>query len=451
MVKTASETIGAWAAARAKEPVSDQTVESAARAFVDTYAVAIAGGGHEIRNSVDAVLERMGSDGSALDWVTGRRLRPDDAAFSNGVSGHVLDFDDVTSPLRGHPSIAMVPALVALSEDIGATGEQFSQAYEVGFEVICKLAKTAIESHYVMGWHSTSTMGMIGASVACAALLGLDGDRIVDTIGIAVAQAAGTRQNFGSFAKSFQAGNAGAAAIRAARFAEAGMSASASALDGDLGGFIGLYTNATTEQLHEQLATLGADGGELATSGLEVKKYPLCYATHRALDGILDIQQETMLALEDVERVEIRTNRGGLVPLIHDRPQTALEAKFSMQFAVAAVLSTGSVRLSTFRDEFVTSPDVQAFLPKVTAVEADGPMFPRWTEIDIHRKDGSTIAKRVELLRGSAVVPLTTEELIEKVEDCFSYGGRDGDAAEFVAAVRAWRSIPVSEVVTAAA
>jgi 2-methylcitrate dehydratase PrpD len=272
MVKTASEIIGHWAAGRATETVSDQTVESAARAFLDTYAVAIAGGGHDIRASVDTVLERMGSNGPATDWVTGRRLRPDDAAFSNGVSGHVLDFDDVTSPLRGHPSIAMVPALVALSEEVGATGEQFAQAFEIGFEVICKLAKAAIESHYVMGWHSTSTMGMIGASVACASLLGLDEDRIVDTIGIAVAQAAGTRQNFGSFAKSFQAGNAGAAAIRAARFAEAGMSASPSALDGSLGGFIGLYTEATAEQLHAELAMLGADGGELATSGLEVKK-----------------------------------------------------------------------------------------------------------------------------------------------------------------------------------
>jgi 2-methylcitrate dehydratase PrpD len=447
MVKTASEIIGDWAANRAQEAVSDQTVESAARAFLDTYAVAIAGGGHEIRHSVDRFLERMGSDGPATDWVTGRRLRPDDAAFSNGVSGHVLDFDDVTSPLRGHPSIAMVPALVALSEDIGATGEEFAKAYEIGFEVICKLAKAAIESHYVMGWHSTSTMGMIGASVACATLLGLDEDRIVDTLGIAVAQAAGTRQNFGSFAKSFQAGNAGAAAIRSARFAEAGMSASPSALDGPLGGFIGLYTDATAEHLHAQLATLGADGGELASSGLEVKKYPLCYATHRALDGVLDVQQETPISLGDVERVEIRTNRGGLVPLIHDRPQTALEAKFSMQFAIAAVLATGTVRLSTFRDEFVTSPEIQSFLPNVTAVEADGPMFPRWTEIDIHQKNGSLITKRVELLRGSAVVPLTTEELTEKVADCFSFGGRDRDAVAFVAAARDWRAVPVSEIV----
>lgn len=448
MSTTASEIIADYAIQRRSQLVDDATVEAVARVFLDTYAVAIAGGRHEVR---DIALGAFGaSDGAARDWNTGSTLRADDAAFINGVSGHILDFDDVTSPLRGHPSIATVPPLVALAEEIGATGEDVSLAYETGFEVICRLARPLITTHYVKGWHSTATIGLIGATVACAQLLRLERGGIIDAIGLAVASAAGTRQNFGSLAKCFQAGNGAAAAIRATRLAQAGMSASPGALDGTLGGFVGLYTDAASDALEAELADIGSGDGELRSTGIEVKKYPLCYATHRALDGLLDLRSEHGLDLDRVAGVRITTNNGGLVPLIHDNPQTGLEAKFSMQFAVAAALKFGEVRLATFQDEIVRAPDIQAFLPRVQAQEAEGDMFPRWTELVIERTDGEVITHRVEQLRGSAEVPLTTDELTAKVADCFSFGGRTTDPAVVVKTALAWRQAQISDVLDAA-
>ena len=444
MNQSASDKIARYAVEQASRPVSDATVHAAARAFVDTVGVAVAGARHPIRDTVTAVLGEP--RGTATDWNSGAAYRADDAAFVNAVSGHILDFDDVTSPLRGHPSIVLVPALVALAEEEHATGEQVSAAYEIGFEVICRLSRPLIETHYVDGWHSTATIGLVGAAVATSQLLGLDAERTRDAIGIAVASAAGTRQNFGSLAKCYQAGNGAAAAVRAARLAQAGMDASPQALDGSLGGFIGLYTRASADAMDEELATIGEPPGELVTSGIEVKKYPLCYATHRALDGLLDLREEHDLTLDDVARVKVSTNSGGLVPVIHSRPQTGLEGKFSMEFAVAAALRFGEVRLATFTDEIVHSPEIQGFIPKVEPEEGDGPMFPRWTELEVELADGTVLHKRVEKLRGSAEVPLTEGELTDKVADCFDFGGSPADASRFVDAALNWRSTQVREV-----
>src|SRR5690606_19208957 len=145
-----------------------------------------------------------------------------------------------------------------------------------------------------------------------------------------------------------------------------GFDSSAEAVDGRYG-FMSLYAN--EESLASSLGLLGSGDLELVSSGIEVKKYPLCYATHRTIDGILDIREAHGLLLSDVDRVEVTSNFRATVPLIHPAPQTGLEAKFSMQYAVAAALSDGYVRLSSFTDDNVRRADIQAFFPRITVQE----------------------------------------------------------------------------------
>jgi 2-methylcitrate dehydratase PrpD len=131
--------------------------------------------------------------------------------------------------------------------------------------------------------------------------------------------------------------------------------------------------------------------------------------------------------------MHIRTSAGALTPLIHLRPQTGLAAKFSMQYAVTAALLDGSVKLSSFTDEAVRRPEVQAFFSRVTTDDRnDGPTFPRWSEINIALRSGQHLQKRVDLLRGSARAPLTLMELQSKVRDCFAWGGADLDVDRIV-------------------
>lgn len=441
--KAASARIAVFATEFSADRLTAHHLHQTARALIDTFAVAVAGRNEEAaRIALDYVRERSASR-MATAWGTDIKLPVEDAVLYNGIAGHVLDFDDVTSPLRGHPSIALLPPLVALAEVHGKSGKELAAAFVVGFEVICKLAKAMVPDHYAKGWHSTSSVGTLAATVACARLLGLDRDQIVNALGIALSQTAGSRANFGTMAKSFQAGNCGVSAVRAVRLAQRGFTGSPNAVDGAYG-YMALYANG--EDLQAQLDTLGAAPLEIDSSGFEIKKYPLCYATHRAIDGVLDLRNEHGLTLDQIERAEIVSNYRAMVPLIYPRPQTGLEGKFSMHYAVAAALHDGYVRLSSFEDAAVLRPQIQAFFPRVEAREEQGPASPRWTRIFLKTRDGRTMEKMVTRLRGAADCPLSDAGLIEKAEDCFSFGGYRASAQAFADATFAIERLQVSEV-----
>lgn len=415
--------IAAFTSGLGREQLTPALVQACGRALLDTYAVAIAGRNEDATRLALQYARRSGLPApgrAARDWGSGYMLPLELAALCNGVAGHVLDYDDVTSPLRGHPSIALLPALVGLAEAIDADGAELLCAYVAGFEVICKLSKAMAVRHYARGWHSTASIGTVAAAAACARLLKLDARQTVHAIGLGVAQAAGSRANFGTHAKSFQAGHANAAGLRAALLASEGFDAAAGVLD-DAFGYMDLYANG--ESLDAQLQALGHSPLELLTSGIEVKKYPLCYATHRALDGVLDLREEHGLTLTDVRGVHVRASTGALTPLIHVNPQTGLEAKFSMQYAVTAALLDGRVGLASFTDEAVRRPQAQAFFARVSADDSHaGGTFPRWTEIELELADGRRLHRRVDVLRGAADAPLTLAELRAKVEDCLAWG-----------------------------
>ncbi|WP_422678171.1 MmgE/PrpD family protein [Blastococcus brunescens] len=217
---TASERIADFVVTVDPAATAEETVHAVARAFLDTFAVAVAASG----DPVDAVLRgyATGSTGPASLWAGTGTATTEHAALVNGAVGHVLDYDDVNSPMRGHPSIALLPPLVAAAEAIGADGRRLSAAYAVGFEVIVKLSRACALDHYARGWHSTTTIGLLGATAAVAHLTGLPRDAVRDALGLSVAQAAGTRQNFGTMAKSFQAGACGVAALRSVALAGEG-------------------------------------------------------------------------------------------------------------------------------------------------------------------------------------------------------------------------------------
>jgi 2-methylcitrate dehydratase PrpD len=444
----ASQRIAEFVTAFDSDSLSDERVHTVARAFLDTYAVALAGQREPASQLVLDYARRQGQpdDWSGSIWSTGELLPIESVALVNGTMSHVLDYDDLTSPLRAHLSVALLPLLVALSEASGATGRQLSAAYVAGFEVACKLALPMVSEHYAKGWHSTSSVGVLGATAAGAHLLGLTAEQTINALGLAVAQASGTRENFGTMAKSFQAGHCGAVSARALALAQLGFTASPFAIDG-ASGYLKLY--AQQEDVRATLDQLGTEPLELEACGADIKKYPLCYATHHVIDGILDLRAEYGFSLADISGVEIETNLHGLKPLLHHRPQTGLEAKFSMEYAVAAAIEDGQVTLSSFEDDEVLRTHIQEFFPKVQAVEASVPAMPRWASITLHMVDGQELHKRVEQLRGGVELPLTDDELTDKVRDCLAFARRPVAAESIVEAVFSWVDQPVSTVLNA--
>ncbi|WP_144640468.1 MmgE/PrpD family protein [Bordetella genomosp. 13] len=414
------------------------------RALIDTVGVALAGHAEPAsRLFYRHATARGGHDARATAWGQRAPMPVEEAALYNGVAGHVLDFDDVNSPLRGHPSIALLPPLVALAEARGLDGRRLASAYAVGFEVMVRLARAMVQDHYARGWHATTTLGGIGAAAACCHLLGLPQAQTVNAIGLAVAQASGSRINFGTMAKSFQAGHCGASAVRAALLAELGVDGAPDALDG-AEGFATLYGSG--EDLMQALQGLGDDELELTSSGIDIKKYPMCYAAHRSLDGMLALRAEHGLVADAITAVHVRSNRRAMVPLIHDRPQTGLEGKFSMQYAMATALLDGHVRLSSFTDEAVRRPAAQALMPRITCSEDDGPQTPRWNTLAVTLADGTVLHKEIRQLRGSAASPLSDDELHEKWRDCLDYAGADGDGDAFFDAALTLDDAPIQRL-----
>ena len=427
MAQTASEKIASFVLNFDPATITAASRHVAARALYDTIVCALAGVQEPASQLSLQYAQGQTGPHMATVWATGQKLSLEMAALVNGTMGHALDFDDVSSPLRGHPTVAILPAVIALGESLQAQGRDIITAYIVGFEVTLRLARAIVDEQYAKGWHSTASIATFGATVACAHLLKLNHAQIVNALGITVSQVAGTRQNFGTMSKPFQAGQANAVALRAVILAKLGFDASAKALDGDLG-YTTLY--ADKMDLHGELDQLGRLPLEIERSGIEVKKYPLCYATHRTIDGLLDMLKDTPFKFEQLDHVDIQTNYRATVPLIHSRPQTGLEGKFSMQYAVAAALHDGEVVLKTFEDAAVQRSAIQAFLPKVSVTEGAPPLYPRWAELTVYLKDGTVLKRRVEKLRGSKEHPLTDAELIVKGADCCSFGHFNTSAAE---------------------
>jgi len=395
--------------------------------FTDCFGVMIAGAREPVVPLVDREL--AGADGSALASLipSGERRNVEDAALVNGVAAHVLDYDDVT--LDGHPSAVLVPAILAQGEALGSSGSEMLTAYAAGYEVWAELLVREPVPLHQKGWHPTAVRGTVAAAAACAKLRQLGAQDTSTALAIAGSMAGGLVANFGTHTKCFQVGRAAQSGVIAARLAQAGMTASPDALE-HRSGFLTAFSPSGEPDLSR---SLDADKKEwhLVRQGLNVKRYPICYATHRAIDATLELATRHDLKPADVERVRVSTGEMQMLMLRNAQPQTALEAKFSMQFAVASSLVARRVGLSQLRDDFVRSPPIQSLMPRVstttTAQTMDGSAFAPSEKVEITTVGGKILASEpIVFAKGSKQLPLSREELRAKFVDCLGDGFSDG-------------------------
>ena len=264
---------------------------------------------------------------------------PEEAALANGVAAHALDFDDMCFVSLAHPSCALVPAALATAELVQASGSAIVDAYAVGFELECRLGNVMNPRHYhERGWHCTSSIGTLGAAAAAARILGLDIDQTRHALGIAASSACGLKENIGTMVKPLHAGLAARNGVMAARLAREGFAASARALDGPQG-----YLAVMDSQgagLDDAVADLGARW-EILETGITVKLYPCCAATHPPLDALIELRRRESITPDEVDTIDVEVDSMTPRLLIYDRPATGLEAKFSMPFCAAAAIVHG--------------------------------------------------------------------------------------------------------------
>jgi 2-methylcitrate dehydratase PrpD len=399
------------------ESAPDEALEAARRAVLDTLGVAIAGSREESARIAAALAVERGGREEATLLGRDERLPAPAAAFVNGVAGHALDFDDVSAPMRGHPSVVLLPAVLALGEASGSSGRDLLTAFVLGFEVQAKLGRAIGERHYERGWHATSTFGTIGAAAACARLLRLDAAATQSALGVAASMAAGHQRNFGSMTKHLHAGNAARSGLEAAQLAGRGFTADPAALEGP-GGFLALMGDGPADLA--PFETLG-DPFEVTSSGVGVKLYPCCYATHRALNAALELRERHAIDPAAIDRVRVEVARGGLLPLRSDVPNTGLEGKFSMEYCLAAAFLDGAVGLASFADEAVLRPAARELMSRVETSEGEEPgEFPigGYADVRIALRDGTEHGRRVDVALGDPARPVSYEQLVAKFRDC---------------------------------
>ena len=399
--------------------IPQRALATAKNGFTDCVATAIAGAGEEVTRIVLESIASRGRDGEAALLVGTERANAPDAALVNGVAGHVLDYDDVAN--EGHPSVTLVPAILAEGEALGCSGADALAAYVAGYELWCDLSMRDADPHHHKGWHPTGVFGAIAAAAACARLRRLDAERTRHAIGLGASMSAGLTSNFGSMAKSFHAGRAAQSGVLAARLAAAGMTASPDALE-HAPGFVAAISPHGKIDLEREPA-FGREWG-IERFGLNIKLYPVCYCCQRALDALFALHAARPFAVQEVRRITARMSPTSALILKNHRPQTGLDAKFSIEFALAAALIAGKVGLDELTDAFVRRAEVQALIPLIgveplTEPDPEMPAFSLYEEVAVELAGGETLTSpQVRCARGHVGNPLSRDELWQKFREC---------------------------------
>jgi 2-methylcitrate dehydratase PrpD len=400
------------------------------KSILDGLGLALAGSVAKSGGIVRRHLQGLRSDVRAATVLgTSLKMPARFAAFANGTAVHADDYDDTQLAvakdrvygLLTHPTAPALPSTLAVAERDGRSGRDFLTAYHVGVEVECKIAESINPRHYQHGFHSTATCGALGAAAGVANLVGLSVDQTRTCLGVAGSLAAGVRENFGTMMKPFHAGRAAESGVIAAEFAQLGLTATPIVLEAGRGFFRaagGGYDGTAI------LNKLGAPW-TFADPGVSIKPHPSGSLTHPGMTKMLEAIRTHDIKPDQVVSVKVGTNQNMPNALIHHRPTTELQAKFSMEFCMAILLLERRGGLNEFTEEVVNRPDVQAMIQKVefgVHPEAEAAGYDKMTTIlEIALTDGRVIRDRADFGKGSPAIPMTYDEVADKFRECAAY------------------------------
>ena len=421
-----------FVAGLASTDLPERCREAARTGIIDCVGVMIAGASEEPVRIVSAMLAASTQNDGAPEIPAGRNLAAPDAALVNGVAAHVLDYDDVA--ISGHPSAVLVPAILAEGWSLGANGSDALAAYVAGYELWAQVIALEPGHLHERGFHPTAIMGTLATAAACARLRKLGREKTAHAIAIAASLAAGLVANFGTMTKSLHAGRTAQSGVLAARLADQGFTGSLDVLEHQTG-FLRAHSPSGAPNIENGTIDIGKNW-RLAELGVCVKRYPTCYATHRSIDAMLGLVNRHKLKPDDVREIRVHTGTTQKLMLRNTNPQTGLEAKFSMEFAMASALIAGRVSLAELTDEFVSRPDVGATFAKVRCTTTDEIMvgdqpFAPSDQVSVVLASGEVLEHDpVAYAKGSWQRPLSREELKEKFMDCATRVFERGQAAD---------------------
>ncbi len=418
-----TEEIAGFIAEISYEQLPIEAINTGKMAILDCLGVTLASC-EEISGKI--ISEYVRDAGRPEAGIIGRGFKTsvDQTAWANGTQAHALDYDDyfVLDRLTPyHPTVVILPAVLAVGEKNHLSGKDVLLAYITGFEVEARIALACAKQQYELGWHVTSTLGSLSAAAAVAKMLGLDEKKIRVALGIAGSFAGGLRKNFRTMTKPLHAGNAARNGVVSAVLAQSGFTADNDILDSPLS----FYEVLGGEKGHQPEISEIKQGAETAfyilSPGISFKPYPSCAYSHWAIDAALDIKKEYAVSSRDIVDIECRTSSALPHVLIHHRPVTALEGKFSLEFCVAICFIDGEVSLKQFSDHKVRDSAVQNLMGKVRYVhppEMGAGLADLKGELLVKLQNGKVFSRKIDIARGNPQNPIDKETLERKYRDC---------------------------------
>jgi 2-methylcitrate dehydratase PrpD len=422
----ATEKIARFIVNTSYEDIPRDAVDKAKRTALDCLGAALAGVTEPVSQAIAGYVTKLGGAPQASLLGADVKVSVADAALANGSIAHALDYDDCGVKI-GHPSVLVLPAVLSLGEHLGVSGEEIVTAYILGLEIESKLALHADFKLMQARLNHQTWYGSIGAAAACAKLLRLDIAKTRMALGIAGNFACGLSANHGSMAGAMAAGNACRNGVIAALMAREGITANPDIIE-TKNGFYDTLVGAGRYDAERMAAGLG-NPFYIESPGIGLKKYPSCYHTHRALDGVFQLLGEHRLSDQDIAEVDVGTSERAMRVLAFSEPETPYQAKFSMPHCIAAAVLDHQVTLETFTDRKFKDCNIVEARKKVHLSFPDVPIWPGLADVGpdtefvgnpvtIRTTDGRNYNARVDIPRGDPALPLTDDELLDKYRDC---------------------------------
>ncbi len=436
---TAAERLGAWTAASTLADAPEDARRIAVRCLVDLFAVGIAGGAHDVSAMARNLIFAEHGNGHASVFGSNRRATASGAALANGTAAHVFDFDDTCYAGVTHGTAVIGPAVLAVAEQIEASGDTLLAGFIAGSECAYVLGKATGNAPWFNGWWGTTIYGAIGAAAGAARVLGLGATQTTSAIALAAFGVGGNLAGLGTDAKPLTCGLAAADGVRAALLAAAGATGPAGIFE-DGRGFAKLFNDGVFDA--SQLDQMGRVYS-LIEPGIFIKPYPSCTATHAALEAMSILMETHNLGPDDIARVTCFVPKMVDVSLIYNRPESPQQAQFSMPYTVGCMLAHGSFGVTHLTGNTPDSDATAQAMCKVTMVRDDEltaqsfdeKIGPECARVLIETIDGATHEHFNSVAIGAPSKPMSDKALDDKFRSLAAHGGLD-DADPLLGRIR---------------
>ncbi len=356
-----------------REPVRKEVRELAKTFFADAFSVMLAGHNEKpTQIAVEYVKSIGGAPTASIYGAPGLKVTAGQAAFVNGIASHFHDYDDVCTTMIGHPSVAILPTVLALGEEVDASGEDVLRAYIIGMEICALMGRAFSPEHNRKGWHSTQSLGVFGATAAACCLLDLNKNQISHALGIAASESCGLKGNTGSMTKPFHAGRAAEKGIMAAKLAKLGYTSNRTIMEMESG-----FIHVTTGYYHKEklYAAMAERKSEFLNVGILMKPWPACRATHNAIWAMMELLRKNQIDAEEIVKVTCRVLPYAPDILRYTIARTPTEGKFSMNYVIALVILNGNLYMKDFEGTSVDDPRQIDMMKRVVLVVYEGRML----------------------------------------------------------------------------